>query len=343
VTAGAPTDAPAGDAAAEPTKRSGAFGTIVKWGLLVAGVVAVALLVRDAGPARVGRVLLEAGPFVPVVVLLEACWTATDTLALRSLLARLGAHAPKRAYVRSAMMGYATMVFLPAGRAGAEIVRATELAKHVGGTRVAACATLTQGVALLANAAITLPCAAAIASVVGVHHELTWLCLGNAALCGALGAAFVVIPRRAGLGSALGRLLKKAFSRGPEYDAALRELPAAPLQAIALVTAGRAIQTFQYGVVLAAVGGALTPRGALVSQGIHLVGAAAGDFVPSQAGVLEGAYRFFGGVLGVDPARAVSIALLVRLAQFLLATLGLVAAPLASSPAPARETPAPTA
>jgi hypothetical protein len=81
--------------------------------------------------------------------------------------------------------------------------------------------------------------------------------------------------------------------------------------------------------VLAAIGGAFTPRGALVSQGIHLVGAAAGDFVPSQAGVLEGAYRLFGGVLGVEAAAAVSIALLVRLSQFVLAGLGLAAAPLA--------------
>ena len=69
------------------------------------------------------------------------------------------------------------------------------------------------------------------------------------------------------------------------------------------------------------VGGAATLHFALSAQGIHLVGAAAGDLVPNQIGVTEGAYRAFAHSLGFDsePARALGIALLTRIAQIALA------------------------
>ena len=75
--------------------------------------------------------------------------------------------------------------------------------------------------------------------------------------------------------------------------------------------------------ILHAVGGALTISSGFVTQGIHLVGAALGDMVPNQVGFNEGAYRVFAEALGLghDPARAVSIALVARLAQFILAGL----------------------
>ncbi len=90
---------------------------------------------------------------------------------------------------------------------------------------------------------------------------------------------------------------------------------------------GRAAQTAEYGVILLAVGGVLTPVSALVVQGIHLVGAAIGDFIPGQLGAVEGAYRAFASTLGfgADPARALSIALVARIAQIGLATLCLSA------------------
>jgi hypothetical protein len=76
--------------------------------------------------------------------------------------------------------------------------------------------------------------------------------------------------------------------------------------------------------LVVAVGGSLGVSGTLLAQSIHLVGAGLGDMVPNAAGITEGAYRAFGHLLGVGPAAAISIALVHRLAQYLLAGTSLL-------------------
>jgi uncharacterized membrane protein YbhN (UPF0104 family) len=85
-------------------------------------------------------------------------------------------------------------------------------------------------------------------------------------------------------------------------------------------------EAMQYGVVLHAIGGHATPFTALAAQGIHLVGASVGDLVPNQMGVTEGAYRLFTSALGVTAARALSIALIIRIVQLSLTGLCFVVA-----------------
>jgi hypothetical protein len=96
--------------------------------------------------------------------------------------------------------------------------------------------------------------------------------------------------------------------------------------ALAWALAGRLLQTVQYGVLLAAVGGSASVSAAFIAEAIHLVGAGLGDLVPNAVGITEGAYRLFADVLGLaeTPARAIGIALLARLVQLVLATLGLL-------------------
>ncbi len=317
---------PAAPPAAPAVRPRLSFASVGKLALFLLGVAALVGLVREAGPERVWAVLRGAGPWLPVVMVLEAvCVAVIDALVIRTLLTHLGVSAPLRPTVRSMLLAYSAMVFLPAGRTGAEVVRAAVLSKHAGTPVVAACATHAQGVTLLATALASLPCAAAVA-VAGAGRTLTLACLGNAAVCAVLALVFLLGPRLAMSGGTLGARLKARFTRGGEYDAALRALPALPLSALALSFVGRALQAVQYGVVLHAVGGAFSAQGALVAQGIHLVGAAAGDMVPNQAGILEGAYRLFADALGFasDPAKAVSIALVIRLSQV---ALGAASAP----------------
>jgi hypothetical protein len=320
-------EAPAATPPAPAGRRSVPLASLAKLALFLVGVGALVGLVREAGPARVWAVLRGAGPWLPLVMVLEAvCVAVVDALVIRTLLAHLGVSPPLRPTVRSTLLAYSAMVFLPAGRTGAEVVRAAVLSKHAGVPMVAACATHAQGVTLLATALVSLPCAVAVGLVAGPSGALTLACFGNAAVCAVLGLVFLLGPRLAMSGGALGARLKARFTRGGEYDAALRRLPTLPLPALALSFVGRVLQTVQYGVVLHAVGGSFGAQGALVAQGIHLVGAAAGDMVPNQAGILEGAYRLFADALGFasDPAKAVSIALVVRLSQV---ALGAVSAP----------------
>lgn len=322
----APDDGAAPTTGATPEKRKGALGLALKLAFLLIGVVVIGALVRDVGPGRVLAILAAAGVFLPLVMLFEAIWMATDSLALRSLLASLGVRAPARLLAEATALGYATMIVLPAGRAGTEVVRAGLLAPVAGGARVAACAAYTQASALLANALVSIPCALAIGAHVGMTHELTLLCLGNGLVTAALGGVMLLTLRGADLGRRLGRWLSTQAKRGADFDAAVASLPRVPTKAVAWCFVGRLGQVVQYGLLVVAVGGALRASSGLIALGIHLVGAALGDFVPNQAGVHEGAYRLFAGTLGFadDPAKAVSIALLVRLAQVSLAALAFV-------------------
>lgn len=340
------------EAPAAPAAKGGALGWLKrygKWLLLVMGVIAVGALVRESGPAKVGAVLIGAGAHLPIIVLLEAAWISMDTLAVRAMLGEHGKKAPPGLYVRSGMVALSIMVLLPAGRAGGEVARAALLGPYVGSARAGAAAARINGVTLVANALISIPCFVAIAMVVGAGDKLSLAVLGNAAVTAFLGLGILIVTRTAKVGGFLGKRFRSMVHWGPAFDEALREMPAIPYRAVALCFFGRVIQMFQYAVILHAVGGALTLTSGLVSQGIHLVGAALGDMVPNQVGFNEGAYRVFAEALGLgdDPARAVSIALVGRIAQLTVAAVCFTvtafwrqreAAPPAPAAAPAAET-----
>lgn len=292
-----------------------------KWLLLVLGTIAVGALIRETGPAKVGAVLLGAGAHLPFIVLLEAAWISMDTIAVRAILGEHGKKAPLKLYLRSGLVAYSIMVLLPAGRAGGEVARATMLGQAVGGARAGAAAARINGVTLLANALISIPCFLAISAVLGVTDKLSLAVLGNAAVTAFIGVGILIVTKRSKVGGFLGKRFRSMVHWGPAFDEALREMPGVPYRAIGLCFIGRVIQMVQYAVILHAVGGSLNVTSGLVTQGIHLVGAALGDMVPNQVGFNEGAYRLFAEALGLahDPARAVSIALVARLGQFFLA------------------------
>lgn len=293
--------------------------------LFVAGVTAVVLLVRSAGPDRVLRTLLDAGPWLPLIVLLECCFMGMDAVALRGMLGEHGKRVPIAVWVRTAMMQYGVMQLLPAGRAGGEIARAAGLAPYVGGAaRAAAAATRLQAATMLGNTMISIPCYVAVALAASATSPLGWAVLINAVITAVIGTVLILAARRSKLGAWLGARVGALASHGPSFDAALRqETPWTP--AVIATTVGRSFQTVQYGIILLAVGGALTPVSALVAQGIHLVGAGMGDMVPNQAGITEGAYTLFAPALGLEGqlAKAIGIALLARVCQFSLAATSL--------------------
>ncbi|MBK8258420.1 MAG: hypothetical protein IPK82_37880 [Polyangiaceae bacterium] len=315
-----------------------------KWLLLALGVVAVTLLIRETGPAKVWATVLGAGAHLPIIIVLEAAWISMDTFAVRAMLGGHGRDAPAKLYLRSALVAYGIMVLLPAGRPGGEVARAAILAPHVGGARAGAAAARINGVTLFANALISIPCFIAIAMVVGAGDKLSIAVLANAAGTAFLGLGILIVTRTAKVGGFLGKRFRSMVHWGPAFDEALREMPAIPYKAIAMCFFGRFLQMIQYAVILHSVGGKLTLSSGLVTQGIHLVGAMLGDMVPNQVGFHEAAYRIFADALGLgnDPARAVSIALIARIAQFSLAGASLVATALwKADKAPAGESKAP--
>jgi hypothetical protein len=302
--------------------------------------------------------MIAAGPFMILVVLFDAGWFVSEVWSHRILLGEDVHKIPWQVYVRAQLLTYVFMVLVPAGRAGAEVARAAALKKHVGGAKVAAAATTAQAISLLANTLISIPCAFVIAHAVGPEHPLTWLMILNGIVTGVIGGVIIVVSRRLRLGrfltartksasaraepegrtqsksplailriagSALGKRVQKLVHVADAFDDAVRIPRRRLFAAIGVNFLGRISQTVQYGIALVAVGGALSGYGALLAQGVHLVGAFAGDFIPNQVGVVEGTYRLFAGALGFgdDPAKSVSIALLARVDQILLASISL--------------------
>jgi hypothetical protein len=302
--------------------------------LLVVGIGAIVALVSEAGPDATLHTLTDAAVFLPFVLFFEALWISMDVLALRLLLGERARDVPRAAWLRSAIMAYGVMILLPAGRAGGEVIRASILAPHVGGPRAAAIATRLQGATLFANTLISIPCWIAVAVALDAGQPLAWLLVVNGVATAILGTLIVFASRFSRVGGFLGRRIRALATHGESFDEALRD-ETSWARPILATTLGRLLQSVQYGVILLSVGGTLTVSSALIAQGIHLVGAGFGDFVPNQVGITEGAYRLFAPALGLEhePARAIGIALVARICQFFLAGICLAAGTLWRTPA----------
>jgi len=294
-----------------------------RWLFLVGGLVALVFVVRDIGLDRVLEAVRDTSELFPWILLLEAAWISFDTLALRELYGNAARRVPLRAWLRSAFSAYAIMILLPAGRAGGEVARGALLYPYAG-TGAVDKSTQLQAAVLIANAVISVPAGLAVGAYAGWTHTLTLLVLGNGLVTLAIGAGIILVLRR----SRLGAWLQQRFGLAEGIEERVATGPL--LRAIALTSMGRVVQTGQYAVILWAVGGQLGLQPGLITQGVHLVGAGLGDFVPNAVGITEGAYRLFAAPLGLGnaPERAVAIALVARLAQFSLAFGCLLAGPL---------------
>jgi hypothetical protein len=298
------------------------FQRFGRWLLLALGVGAIVYLVESVGPRAVWASLVGAGPWLPLVLLLDLAWLATEGLALLALYGGSARKIPLRDWVEATLVQYTTMVVLPVGRAGAEVARASMLSRFVGGTRATAAAALMQSITLLANAAVSVVCLAFV--LLGPRQlELALLLLGNAAVTLVLGAGMYLVMRRAKVGGMLGRRFERLAHFGPELDEHFAKSRSRHFAALGICLGGRVVQTLQYGVILYAVTSVFTVQSTFVAQGIHLVGAGLGDMVPNQVGVTEGAYRIFAGALGLaaEPERAVAVALLARVSNLGVAGL----------------------
>lgn len=305
-------------------RRNRVLKNVGKVLLFVFGVTAVVALVEEAGPDQVLHTLLESAVFLPLILALEIGFMSMDVLALRSFLGERGANVPFLVWLRTAMVAYGVMILLPAGRAGGEVARAAGLSPYVGASHAAALATRLQAATLMGNTMISIPAWIAVGMAVDFGTPLAWMVLGNGVVTGVLAGAIIFASRRSSVGSFLGKRIRALASHGETFDEALKG-DASWGRPIMATFFGRVMQAAQYGVILLAVGGRLTPVSALVSQGIHLVGAGLGDMVPNQVGITEGAYRLFAPALGLEhaPARAIGIALVARLCQFFLAGVAL--------------------
>ncbi len=296
-------------------------GRLLRLAAFAAGVALVAWLVRDAGPRRVLSAMDHALAWFPILVLLEIVIVAADFWASRALAGKSGAHANAAVWLRATALAYASSILLPAGRAAGEATRAALLSPAVGLGHASGTCTRLQAAALFANAIASTAIALTLALVAPPERILAWALVANAVACALGGLVLVLLLRNARFQAWLWRRFPRLLrARAPEAFS-----PERPPFGFAVVLAlfAQTVQTVQYGVVARAVGGALALRVAMTAQGIHLVGALVGDAVPNQMGATEGAYRVFAHALGMEVPQALSIALVARAAQLVLACAGL--------------------
>jgi hypothetical protein len=290
----------------------------------VAGLATFVALVYHVGPARLWEVLLQSWTIVPVVMILDVAWMSLESIALLLFYGPEHRDIPLRTWARALLTHYATMVVLPVGRVGGEIARATMLSPYVGSHRVTASAAQMQIMVLYANTVICIPCFFAAVRLQGWGGSLAALLIFNFFANGLLGLGLHLVTRNVRIGGWLGKKFEGMLHWGPELDLEFRKMPRVPVLPGLLCLGGRAMQTVEYGLVLATVAGtSMALSGTLIAEGIHIGAAALGDAVPNQVGVAEGMYRLFAGALGLGdhPEKALAIAIVVRVANFCVAGL----------------------
>lgn len=288
---------------------------------LACAVLGVGLLAGAVWMAGARAVLHGLGASVhalPEVALLEALMLACSTLALRALYGSDAARVSPRQWLRAGALGFAVGAVLPIGRATGEATRAVLLRKSVGGARAAVAAVQMQGVALLANALLSLVAFSAALAALGLVGIST-LILANGVL-GAFAGASILIVRQSGRpGRLLGALAKRGRKFGLEFDAAAGASRRSLVHSLAWESAGRGLQVFQCAVALTAVGRPSGLARTLVARGMLLVGGALGDFIPAQLGATEATLVVGAAALGLTAASAAALALLIHGAQLVLA------------------------
>jgi len=307
--------------------------------LAAAGLALIAYLLHGAGPERVGHVLWKAGSWLPIILALEVLQLWSDVVVLRMNLGDSAAEVPVATWVRSSAVAYAMMILVPAGRVAGEVARAAIISGSVGAPRAATASTQLQAAYIFANGALSSVGCVVVSMWLGPRSTLALLLAGNAIFMGTISAGLLAILWHGRVGRWLEALHRRiAHVAGPAVVMEPNRVRRVPWREAIVCSISRSAQVVQYGVILRAVGGALTVRSAFVAHGIHLIGATLGDMIPNQLGVLDGAYRTFAGDLGFrdDPARALSIAFVVHIAQLLCASCCIIVAAVTGRAAPVR-------
>jgi hypothetical protein len=283
--------------------------------------------VQRAGVDRTLALVRAGGIWVPLLVVFQVLVVFTDVLALHALVTDGGTstapRVPRQTWFRASAVAYACSMFLPAGRAAGEALRAAALAKTIGAPRAVGAGARLQACSLFGTATA---CATAAVVALSSSQPLAGLLALNAVVCALLGGAVLLVVRSTRLAAWLRRVLARIVR--DEHGDSPSTL--ASMKAYAFCVLGRAAQTVQYGIAILAVGGRFTFTSALTAQGIQLLGSSIGDLLPGQLGAMEGTYSAFAGALGLSdgPARALSLVLIMRGALIGLALVGLIGAAL---------------
>lgn len=311
--------------AAPETRRRLPWGTIGRVVLLIGGIIAIAILVRNAGPAKVAAVLRDAWIFFPVLVACEIAMVACDVSCVRWQIGPERTKIPFRSWIHSSTFAYALQILFPAGRPAGEIARGSVLGRHVGYPRAIAASVAYQCSNLYAVATLSINTAVLSYAYMGpAAGSLPKFALLNAAIVFFFGTFFGRMLRSTRAADFIMKRFKLDEASKDDLRVAVKH-HSVPRGALFCMV-GRTIQLGQYGIAVLAIGGKFGLVPAAVAHGIQLFGATIGDLIPNQLGAVEGTYSAFSDVMQLTPERVLALPLLIRITQISLATTCLVIA-----------------
>jgi hypothetical protein len=221
---------------------------------------------------------------------------------------------------RAHVIGYSLAFYMPAGRATAETVKATMMAKCATPARATAIAAVNQSLALLGLALAALACLIGAATVPGSAKIV-----GGLAVVAGVTGTLAILLRAATLRLPSGWLRRFSPRVGSLVDDAKGEVPAwFPAFPLAMFVVNRALQLVSLAILLHAVGGNLSVQTTLVAGGVNLVGASLGDMVPGQLGATDATFSVSSNLLGLTASKAISIALVVHVVQITWMAIGIL-------------------
>lgn len=294
---------------------------LLPWVLFGAGLLVALLLAQTLGEQQVRAALWSLASTLPAVASLEVMRFLAELQSTRELLP---IRVPWPALLQAQCAAHVCGQVMPAGRTAGEGIKTAILSPHMGAIHAGAVGAAGQLITFIVNGSLSL-LAALVTILDGSTPELALaLCLFGSALLG-VGAILTLALRR-------GRTPVRLRS-WPVADTLLERVAEAARHgarfgpgAVLWQAVARLMQAAQLGILLGALSPAASASLSLIALGVHLVGAAAGDFLPAHMGTTEGAFALSASVLHIAPSAALSLALVLHAVQLAFTGLTLLSA-----------------
>ncbi len=278
------------------------------------GLVVLGAIVRGIGVGILIETLRPAMRWLPLVCGLEILRIVFETASSWSALGSLAPRIPVATLFRAHLLGHGIGNLAPAPRAVNETIKATLVAPFVGAAAATSVGFINQAATLIAVGLLTLPCGAAIFVLTGPSPWF-WASMVHAVVVGASGVGLQIVTRARGPGRWMARRFPSLGARATAFREHALETGLWAPGPVAGLLLSRGVQTLQYAIAARALGIDIGFLRALAAEGVQLVAAAVGVFVPGGVGTQDGAFTLAATLLGTTVARATSLALLIRCDQ----------------------------
>lgn len=287
----------------------------------IAGLCAIALIVRQVGFDLVMVTLRPALIWLPVLCLLELGRIGSETVAAHLAFGPRAREIPRLTLFRANLIGQAIANLAPAPRVVNETIKATLLAPYVGVPAATAVGFTIQAATLISVGLFSIPCALAILALGGATIWL-WAASIHALVLVGTGVGLRAMTRARGPGLWLARKLPRLAPGAAQFNQHSARIGTWAFGPSCALLGNRFFQTLQLGIAARAAGIDAGVVQALAAQGVNLVANAVGVLVPGGLGATDGALTLAADMLGTTAARATSLALLIRCTQVIWLAIG---------------------